>query len=212
MAEAGSKRGDVVSVGFADGDDEPNRVPTVDERVEIRLQGSPYRYIVRVTTDGTTGPKLTELTLEADPGCTIDYEALRSFSTRRLAHSARQWIERRRYPFDNPDDYVDPRHAGKPDPRPEDVDPRLSQLHWRIEMAIMNGDPIRKTIAKQYDVSTRTLDRMIAKARAIGLLDGVEIPRRPSPKYREALKVRHDDEIWLSTHGPDVPRPRKENQ
>jgi sugar phosphate isomerase/epimerase len=66
----------------------------------------------------------------------------------------------------------------------------------------MNGDHIRETIARDLQVSTRTLDRMIAKAKALGLLDGIEIPRRPSPRQRDLLLARHLAEKWLDENGP----------
>jgi hypothetical protein len=36
----------------------------------------------------------------------------------------------------------------------------------------MTGEPVRPTVAREMHVSTSTLDRMIAKARAEGLLEG----------------------------------------
>lgn len=186
------QRGDVESVDYADPPSArgraKHRTPNPDERVAIRLHGHPYTYVVRVATAKGAEPKLSELTIIADDGRAVDYEALRSVPARRLAYSARQWIVRGGGLLASPEDYRETFT------QPENADPKLSELHWRIEAAIMNGEPVRPTVAAQLGVSTATLDRMIRKARTEGLLEGVEIPRRPSPRQRDALKARHDQE------------------
>ncbi|BBY76594.1 hypothetical protein MPRF_34930 [Mycolicibacterium parafortuitum] len=78
--------------------------------------------------------------------------------------------------------------------QPENADDRLVRLPDLIENAIMDGLPVRPTVAAQLRVSTATLDRMICKARDEGLLDGIEIPRRPSPKQRDELTARRHQE------------------
>jgi hypothetical protein len=195
--------GDVVSVDYADPDPEPKgrmspfgRSPKPDERVAIRLHQHPYTYVVRVTASRHSGPKLTELMLIADDGHTVDYEALRTVPVRRLAFSARQWIARNGGKFAAPGDYR------QTQTQPENADPQLTELAWRIEYAVMNGEPVRKTVAADLGVNLRKLDRMIARAKAEGLLDGVVIPRRPQPQQRDALRARHEAELWLDTHRP----------
>jgi hypothetical protein len=202
------QRGDVEDVGFADPDPEKStrtkrRIPGRHERVAIRLVGHPMTYVVRVNTSTTSGPTITELTLLADEGRAVDYAAVRAIPVRRLAHSAAGWIDRAGGLFAFPGDY------GETHTRPENADPRLSELAWRIESAIMSGEPARPTVAREMHVSTSTLDRMIAKARAEGLLDGIELPRRPSPQQRDALRARHMAELWLDEHGPDAEPPRE---
>lgn len=195
--------GDVVSVDYADPDPKPKgrtpfnvRTPKPDERVAIRLHDHPFTYVVRVATGKQSGPKLTELTILADDSHTVDYEVLRTVPVRRLAFSARQWIARNGGMFAAPGDYRQT-HT-----QPENADPQLTELAWRIEYAVMNGEPVRKTVAADLGVNLRKLDRMIARAKAEGLLDGVVIPRRPQPQQRDALRARHEAELWLDTHGP----------
>lgn len=191
-----AKRGDVESVGYADADkaaaadaavrasDPVDRLvqaptPAPDERVAIRLVGHAMTYYVRVTTSLATGPVITELTLAADDGQAVDYAAVRAIPVRRLAYSAAGWIDRAGGVLAFPGDYAETRA------RPESADPRLSELAWRIESAIKAGEPVRPTVAHDMHVSPSTLDRLIAKARAEGLLKGVELPRRPQPQQRD---------------------------
>ena len=134
---------------------------------------------MRVVTGSRSGPQLAELTIVADEGHVVDYDALRAIPARRLAYSARQWIDRAGGQVGFPGDYRQT-HT-----QPENADPRLSELHWRIEAAIANGEPVRRTVAAGMGISTATLDRLIAKARAEGLLEGVELPRRPQPRQRD---------------------------
>lgn len=202
------QRGDVESIDYADPDHEADkrtglfgRIPKPDERIATRLVGHPYLYVVKVSTDKRAGPRLTELTITADDGHAVDYDALRAVPARRLAYSARQWIDRAGGQVMFPGDYRETRT------RPESADPRLSELGWRIEQAVMNGEPVRATVAKQLGVSTATLGRMIRKARAENLLEGVEIPQRPQPRQRDALRARHLAEQWLDEHGPNAEPP-----
>ncbi|NVN51686.1 hypothetical protein [Mycolicibacterium hippocampi] len=202
-----SQRGDVAFVGFADdppaGSRRKQRTPKTDERVKIRLHGYPYDFLVRVATARGSEPTLAELTIVADhpDSHPVDYKALRSVPARRLAYSARQWIARAGGTFAMPDDYR------RDSAQPENADPRLTELHWRIEQAVMEGLPVRETIAQDLHVGKRTVDRMIAKARALGLLDGVEIPKRPSPRQRDTLRARHLAELWLSENDRDEEPP-----
>lgn len=188
------QRGDVESVDYADppkkGTKPRYRTPKPDERVAIRLHDHPYTYVVRVTATKGNAPALAELTIVADdPGSEpVDYEALRSVPARRLAYSARQWISRGGGAFAMPDDQRDTFT------QPDNADDRLVKLPDLIENAIMDGLPVRPTVAAQLGVAKRTLDRMISKARAEGLLDGIEIPRRPSPKQRDTLTARRNQE------------------
>ncbi|QLL08844.1 hypothetical protein [Mycobacterium vicinigordonae] len=177
------QHGDVVSVGFADprekGRTGPFAAPNRDDRVAIRLHGHPYRYVVKVAVSRGSEPRLAELTVIADKGQVVDSAAVRSVPVRRLAHSAAQWIERGGGAFALPGDYEEN------DSRPENADPRLYEVSWRIEAAIMNGEPVRRTVAQQMNISTATLDRLIAKAKAFDFLDGIELSRRPPPRQRD---------------------------
>jgi hypothetical protein len=209
------QRGDVERVTYADPDplegkrrkDEPfgERVPKRGERVAIRLVEHPVTYVVQVTTSAATGPTISELTLIADDGHAVDYAAVRAIPVRRLAYSAAGWIDRAGGQIAFPGDYSET-HT-RPEIAATSPNDRLSELPWRIESAIMSGEPVRPTVAREMHVSTSTLDRMIAKARAEGLLDGIELPRRPSPQQRDALRARHMVEQWLDEHGPDTEPP-----
>ena len=44
--------------------------------------------------------------------------------------------------------------------------------------------PVRPTVAKELNVSTRTVDRLLAKAKAQGWFDNQPLPKRPQPKQR----------------------------
>lgn len=213
----GPQRGDVESVDYANEDkaaaakaaraakadprDAP--APAPDERVKIRLHGHPFTFVVRVKADPATGPILTEMTVIADRDETVTHAALRSVPLRRLAYSAHRWITTDGGLIGSPGDYRETRA------RPDVADPRLGELHWRIEQAIRDGEPVRPTVARDLGVSTKTLDRLIAKAKAEGLLEGVELPlsRRPPPRQRDALRARHLAEQWLDEHGPDAEPP-----
>lgn len=204
------QRGDVADIGYADPppkDGGPkHRTPKPDERVAIRLHGHPYRYVVRVASSKGAEPKLAELTIIADDAAQpVGYEALRSVPARRLAYSARQWIARAGNAFAQPGDYSET-HT-RPQVAATAPNDRLADLLELIEHAIMDGLPVRPTVAKRLRISTATLDRMIRKARAEGLLEGIEIPRRPSPRQRDALLARHLAEEWNAEHGPDVEPP-----
>ncbi|SIL58010.1 Uncharacterised protein [Mycobacteroides abscessus subsp. abscessus] len=204
------QRGDVVRVDFADPDPTPMRrkgarMPAPNERVAIRLHGHPATYVVRVMTNAAAGPTISELTVIADEGQAVDYAAVRAIPVRRLAYSAAGWIDRAGGRIAFPGDYSETRT--KPEVAATAPNDRLHELAWRIESAIMGGEPVRPTVAREMHVSTSTLDRMIAKARAEGLLDGVELPRRPSPQQRDALHARYLIEQWLDENGPDAEPP-----
>jgi hypothetical protein len=214
--ETGPERGDVLSVGYADqgkaaaaelaaqADDPVERLvraqtPDDDERVAVRLAGYPFLFVVRVRA-GRTGPVVTHLEITADDGQVVEYGTLRSVPLRRLALSAWNWLQRFggtvRFPGD---------HAGKL-ARPDDPDAdRLTTMVQLIESAILSGLPVRKTVAAQMQFGTATIDRMIRKARGAGLMDGIEIPRRPGPKQRDTALLRHLTAVHLDTHGPDAP-------
>lgn len=212
MTASDPQRGDVIDVDYADEDKaaaakaaraagtEPWHAPapTPNERLKIRLHGHPFTFVVRVKANPTTGPVLTEFTVTVPEGDdhAITHAALRSVPLRRLAYSAWNFINSGGGLIGSPGDYRET-HT-----RPDVADPRLGELHWRIEQAIRDGDPVRPTVAKQLGVSPKTLDRLIAKAKAEGLLDGVELSRRPPPRQRDALIARHEREQWLDEHGP----------
>jgi hypothetical protein len=217
---ADPQRGDVVNVDYANEDKaaaakaaraagtDPLRAPApaAAERIKIRLHGHPMTYLVRVNTGMSTGPVITELAVIADDGHAVDYAAVRAIPVRRLAYSAAWWIDRAGGQLRFPGDYSE--HRTRPEIAAAKPNERLGELAWRIEHAIMNNEPVRPTVAREMHVSTSTLDRMIAKARAEGLLEGIELPRRPSPQQRDALIARHEREMWLDEHGPyETPPP-----
>ncbi|ORW43111.1 hypothetical protein AWB90_18330 [Mycobacterium paraense] len=128
---------------------------------------------------------LCELTVVADDGLAVDYAAVRAIPVRRLAHSAAQWIARAGGAVAFPGDYEQTHR------QPENADPRLYEVSWRIDAAIMNGQPVRRTVAEEMNISTATLDRLIAKAKLFGFLDGTELSRRPQPKQRDTTTGRN---------------------
>ncbi len=213
------QRGDVEFVGFADNDkaeaarqaakaaDPRDRllrapVPAANERVKVRLHGHPFDFVVRVKADPATGPVLTEFAVSTkDDSEAVTHAALRSVPLRRLAYSAHRFIATGGGLVGSPGDYRE-MHT-----RPDVADPRLGELHWRIEQAIRDGLPVRPTVAADLGISTKTLDRLIAKAKAENLLEGVELSRRPPPRQRDALRARHMLELWLDEHGPNEPMP-----
>ncbi|MFA4052536.1 hypothetical protein [Mycobacteroides chelonae] len=181
QSKAKPQRGDVVGVKSGEPDSTPDRIPEPGERVSIRLHGHPCTYTVRAMAD-RSGPKLTELTIAADPGSTVDYAAVRAVPVRRLAHSAVGWIHRLGGLVAAPGDYAETRT------RPESADPRLYEVGWRVEDALRHGDPVRPTVAAAMNISLSTLDRLIAKARREGFLDGIDLPRRPQPQQRDTTE------------------------
>jgi hypothetical protein len=56
---------------------------------------------------------------------------------------------------------------------------QTDQTAGLIESVVISGEP---TAARALEISTSTHDRMIAKARREGLVEGVELPRPPSPQ------------------------------
>lgn len=169
------------SVTYADpppGGRTPFRTPKPGERVSIRLRGHPRTYVVRVSTTGRE-PYLTELTMTADDGSAVDYAALREVPARRLAYSAAQWIARVGGALAYPSDQTETRT------RPDDADPRVWDAAQVADRALALGLPVRQTVADELSVSTRTADRLLAKAKAEGFLDANDLPRRPQPRQRD---------------------------
>jgi hypothetical protein len=180
-------RGDVESVDFADPDPTPEtrtgpfrRMPAPDERVAIRLDGHPYTYVVRVQTGTRSGPRLTELSITADDGDEIDYNAVRAVPVRRLAVTAAQWINRGGGLFNVPQDLSPEFHT-----QPENNDPRVFQAAQIADKAIALGLMVRPTVAAELNVSTRTVDRLLKRAKAAGWFDDVPLPKRPPPQQRD---------------------------
>lgn len=180
------KKGDVVSVDFADPDPNPrkgrnpfaHRIPSPDERAAIRLHGHPFTYVVRVTTDRQSGPRLTELAVIADDGGTVDYASIRSVPVRRLAYTTAQWIEQ----CAGLVSFVD--SMGEVQGRPEEADPKVYLAALLAEQALSLGIPVRPFVAAELSVSTRTVDRLLDKARAEKWFDDGPLPKRPQPKQR----------------------------
>lgn len=188
--------GDVESVNFADPDPYPEaakrhgpfrrRVPGPDTRVAIRLHGHPFTYAVRVTTDKQSGPQLTELTIVSDSHAHVDHGAMRSIPLRRLAYTAAQWIE----PCTGLIAFLD--SMGEVRGRPAEAAPDVYLAAQMAEQALALGMPVRPFVAKELDVSTRTVDRLLAKARAGGWFDSGPLPKRPQPRQRDVAAVAND--------------------
>ncbi|MDL9948770.1 hypothetical protein QSJ19_24925 [Gordonia sp. ABSL11-1] len=182
MSTARRHKGDVESVTYADPSPEgltgPFRTPRSDERVRIRLHGHPHTYVVRVSTTGRE-PRVTELTVIADDGGAVDYSALREIPARRLAYSAAQWIARRGGEFAQPDDQAETYT------RPDDADPRVWDAAQTARRALALGLPVRQTVADELSTSTRTADRLLAKAKAEGFINATDLPRRPQPRQKD---------------------------
>ncbi|MGW0037488.1 hypothetical protein [Gordonia sp. NPDC003376] len=181
MSTARRERGDVESVDYADpppNGRNPFHSPAPDERVSIRLYGHPRTYVVRVSTTGRE-PRLTELSIIADAGTVVDPAALREVPARRLAYSAAQWIDRLggrlAYPADTTEIHA----------RPDDADPRVWDAARAAARALSLGLPVRQSVADELSVSTRTADRLLAKAKAEGFLDTADLPRRPQPRQKD---------------------------
>ncbi|MGV0154157.1 hypothetical protein ACSW29_12545 [Rhodococcus sp. GB-02] len=124
-------------------------------------------------------PQIIELTIIADDRSPIDHRALREIPTRRLAHSAAQWLVRAGGQIAFPGDTTES------DSQPENVDPRVWQAARRVEAALALGLPVRKTVASEMNVSPSTVDRLIAKAKAEGFLDAAALPKRPQPRQKD---------------------------
>lgn len=174
------------SVDYADPDPKPGsrsgpfgRTPRPDERVSIRLASHAVTYIVRVTTSRQSGPTITELTIIADDGKVVDYDAVRAVPVRRLAHTAAQWIER----LGGQIGYVD--DTAEALTQPENHDPRVYRAAQIAERALALGQPVRPTVAAELHVSTKTVDRLLKRAKAEGWFDGQPLPKRPPPPQRD---------------------------
>ncbi|BCP04600.1 helix-turn-helix domain-containing protein [Mycobacterium paraintracellulare] len=177
--------GDVESVDYADPDPSPGtrtgpfrRVPEADERVAIRLVGHAVTYVVRVTTSRRSGPSLTELTLIADDGTTVDYADVRAVPVRRLAVTAAQWIERCGGQVGFVDD------VAETFTRPDEQAPPVYRAAQIAERALALGLPVRPTVADELNVSASTVDRLLRRAKAEGWFDGQPLPKRPPARRR----------------------------
>lgn len=189
-----SKRGDVVSVDYA----EPatpdtatgplGRNPQPDERVSIRLVGHPFTYVVRVATAKGREPRLAELAVLADDpdGGDVDHSALRAVPVRRLAYTAAQWIERYGGLVGFVDDTAEART------QPENHDTKVHRAAQVAERALGLGLPVRPTVAAELNVSTRTVDRLLQRAKAEGWFDGQPLPKRPQPQQRDTTDQETD--------------------
>jgi hypothetical protein len=110
--------------------------------------------------------RLTELTMVADSVREpVDNSAPRSIPVRRLAYTAAQWIDRLAgllaYVEDTSEVWV----------RPENADPKIYSAAQIANQALSLGLPVRPTIAAELNVRTRTVDRLLAKAKAEGWFD-----------------------------------------
>lgn len=194
------QRGDVLSVGYADPEkaaraaqaaksadavDQLVQAPTpdADERVAVRLYDYPFLFVVRLR-GGRTGPVIRHLEITADDCQSIDYDDLRSFPLRRIALSAWRWLQRCGGAVGFPGDHA--LNLARPDNDP-DAD-RLAEMIRLVLAAIRSGRPVRKTVADEMGIGTATLDRMIRRAKDAGLMDGIEIPKRPGPKQRDTTE------------------------
>lgn len=185
-----SNQGDVESVDYADPPTAKTRntpfvgrVPEDDERVAIRLAGHPFTYVVRVVTAKGREPRLSELTMRADrptdDGGDVNYDTLRAVPARRLAYTAAQWIDRHGGLIGDPSDTAET-HT-----QPENHDPKVHKAAQLAEQALSLGLPVRPTVAAELNVSTRTVDRLLQRAKAEGWFDGQALPKRPQPKQRD---------------------------
>ncbi|OBG00706.1 hypothetical protein A5773_04250 [Mycobacterium sp. 852014-52450_SCH5900713] len=179
------QRGDVERVDYADPDPLAGkrsgpfqRVPEPDERVAIRLVGHPFTYAVRISTS-RSGPRLTELTITADDGATVDYAVVRAVPTRRLAYSAAQWIDRAGGLFGFVDDIAET-HS-----QPDNPAPKVYEAAQIANNAIALGLPVRPTVAEKLNISKTTVDRLLKRARAEGWFNDEPLPKRPQPQQRD---------------------------
>lgn len=191
-----SNRGDVELVDFADPatPDTPfgplGRDPQPDERVAIRLVGHPFTYVVRVVTAKGRDPRLAELTMLADNPLDdgdVNHSALRAVPVRRLAYTAAQWIER----YGGQVGYVDDTTESRT--QPENHDPKVYEAAQAAERALSLGLPVRPTVAAELNVSTRTVDRLLKRAKAEGWFDGQPLPKRPQPQQRDITTDQETD-------------------
>lgn len=169
--------GDVDSVTFAD---PPNantrtgplgRIPEDDERVAIRLVGHPFKYVVRVTTDMRTGPRLIELTVTAEDGRDIDAAAMRAVPVRRLAASATQWLSRHGGQVGFVGDVTETFR------QPENPAPKVWEAAKHANQALALGRPVRPYVAERLIVSKTTVDRLLKRAKAEGWVEDQPLPK-----------------------------------
>ena len=176
---------DVAEVGSGEPDGRPQRVPEYGERVRIRLHGHAQTYVVRAEPS-SAGPRLTELTITADDGETVDYAGVQSV-VRRLTYTAVQWIARAGGLIAHPDDTAET-YA-----RPEQgTDPRLIEVRDLVAEALALGLPVRKTVAARLPASLATVDRLIRSAKDEGLIDGDALPKAPPPRQSRSTTEGND--------------------
>ena len=108
----------------------------------------------------------------------VDYSAVRSIPVRRLAYTAAQWTDRLAGLFPSMED------TSETWVRPENTDPKIYRAAQIAKEALHSGMPVRPTVAAELNVSTRTVDRLLAKARAEGWIEDQPLPKRPQPKQR----------------------------
>jgi hypothetical protein len=174
------RRGDVVQVEVG----EPN------DPVKIRLHGHNCTYLVRVVLSKETGPELSELTMVADDGHAVDYEALRAVPVRRLANTAAQSMERLgQISFGRKQwSYVDDRLATFSHIQREPLTAGVIQAVMAAERALALGMPVRPTVAAKLGVSKTTVDRLLKRAKAEGLIEDRPLPKRPPPQQRDTTE------------------------
>lgn len=180
--------GDVVSVTFADPENDKTRigplgrVPEDDERVAIELKDDPFKYIVRVRTAKNRDPRLTELTITAgSDAARIDYQAMRSIPVRRLAYTAARWIER----YAGQVGYLS--DTAESHTQPDNHDDKVYRAAEIAKRALSLGQPVRPTVAAELNVSTKTVDRLLKRAEAENWWDGRPLPKRPQPQQRDFI-------------------------
>ncbi len=194
-----AQRGDVVSIDYADPDPAPDartgpfgRLPEPDERVAIRLAGFPFAFVVRVATDPKTGPIIVELTITSDDGTAVDHEVLQGIPARRLAYSARQWIARAGGQVGIPGDVA--QTWTRPDEAADDTTASKASRAARIaDKALALGLPVRSTVAAELGVSTRTVDRLLKRAKAEGWFDDQPLPKRPQPPQHDTTTTTAEE-------------------
>jgi hypothetical protein len=161
--------------------------PGPDDRVAIRLYRHPFTFTVRVATDRRSGPLLTELTITADDGGAVDYAAVRAVPVRRLAQTAAQWIQR----WGGQIAFVG--DTAQTWTRPENSDPNVYRAATIADKALSLGLPVRSTVAAELGVSTRTVDRLLKRAKAQGWFDADSLPKRPQPPQRDTTAATTEE-------------------
>jgi len=106
---------------------------------------------------------------------------------RRLAYTAAQWIERWCGHIGSPAD------TAEAWTRPENNDPNVYRAARIADRALSLGLPVRRTVAEQMAVSTRTVDRLLKRAKAEGWLSDEPLPKRPQPQQRDNTTDQETD-------------------